>query len=54
MMLYDVQVGVQTVDFFPRINESELMQLVCIVTNRSDQCPINICRTLLYDSAGED
>ena len=47
MMLYDVQVRIETVDLFPRLHESKLMQLVGIVTNSSDQSSIDICEQLI-------
>lgn len=43
MVLYDIKMSLQTVNLFPSVDKSELVQLVCIVTNSSDQSAINVC-----------
>lgn len=43
VVLYDIQMSLQTVNLLPGVDKSELVQLVCIVTNSSDQSAINIC-----------
>ena len=50
MVLYHVKMSVQPVHLFPRVDKSELVQLVCIVTNSSDQCAIHVCRDSLAEA----
>ena len=52
MVLYYVKMSLQTVYLFPRVDERELVQLVCIVTNSSDQSAIDVCRDFLARTQG--
>lgn len=48
MVLYDIKMSLQPVNLFPGVDKSELVQLVCIVTNSSDQSAIDVCRWFLW------
>ena len=52
MVLYYIKMSLQTVYLFPRVDERELVQLVCIVTNSSDQSAIDVCRDSLAGTQG--